>query len=139
VSQCRLVFLLFFSHIFTTAVSNELGIFLCIVESSRCTFYIQLYYELTASICFEHDLLIFERRSTNNNWRIACVLCLLAAPGAYTYIRVLRWAVNKTLRIFLSYITNMLNSSVLFNLWNASKFRMLAGPKWNGRVWLLFD
>jgi hypothetical protein len=37
-----------------------------------------VYYELTASTCSEHYLLIFRRRYTNN-WYIACVLCLLAA------------------------------------------------------------
>jgi hypothetical protein len=37
-----------------------------------------VYYELTASICFEHYLVIFRRRYTNKNWYIACVLCLLA-------------------------------------------------------------
>jgi hypothetical protein len=38
-----------------------------------------VYYELTASTCFEHSLLIFRRCCTNNNWYIACVLCRLAA------------------------------------------------------------
>jgi hypothetical protein len=38
-----------------------------------------VYYELTASTCFEHHLLIFRRRYTSNNWYTACVLCLLVA------------------------------------------------------------
>jgi hypothetical protein len=44
-------------------------------------FWYSVYYELTASICFEHYLLIFRRRYTNNNLYVACVLlvCLLAA------------------------------------------------------------
>jgi hypothetical protein len=43
-------------------------------------FLYSVYYELTFSACFEHYLLIFRRRCVNNNWyRIACVLCLLAA------------------------------------------------------------
>jgi hypothetical protein len=33
-------------------------------------------------LCFEHYLLIFRRRCANSTWHIACVLCLLAAPGA---------------------------------------------------------
>jgi hypothetical protein len=35
--------------------------------------------ELSASTCFEHYLLIFRRRYTNDTWYIACVLCQLAA------------------------------------------------------------
>jgi hypothetical protein len=38
-----------------------------------------VYYELTASTCFEHYLVIFRRRCINNNWYIARVLCRLAA------------------------------------------------------------
>jgi hypothetical protein len=38
-----------------------------------------IYYELTATTCFEHYLLIFRRCCTNNNWYIACVLCRLTA------------------------------------------------------------
>jgi recombinational DNA repair protein (RecF pathway) len=40
-----------------------------------------IYYELTVSTCFEHYLLIFRRRRTDNNWYIAYMLCLLAATG----------------------------------------------------------
>jgi hypothetical protein len=36
-------------------------------------------YELTASTCFEHCLLIIRRSCINNNWYTACVLCQLAA------------------------------------------------------------
>jgi hypothetical protein len=42
-------------------------------------FWYSVYYELTACTCFEHYLLIFRRRCTNNNRYIACVLYLLAA------------------------------------------------------------
>jgi hypothetical protein len=42
-------------------------------------FLYSIYYELTASTCFEHYLLIFRRRCTNNNWYFVCMLCLLAA------------------------------------------------------------
>jgi hypothetical protein len=40
-----------------------------------------VYYELTASTCFKHYLLIFRRCYTNDTWYIACVLCLLAATA----------------------------------------------------------
>jgi hypothetical protein len=42
-------------------------------------FLYSVYYELTASTCFEHYFLIFRRLCTNSTWYIACVLCLLAA------------------------------------------------------------
>jgi hypothetical protein len=42
-------------------------------------FLYSVYYELTASTCFEHYLPIFRIRCTNNNWCVAHVLCLLAA------------------------------------------------------------
>jgi hypothetical protein len=38
-----------------------------------------LYYELTASTCFAHYLLIIRKRCTNSNWYTACLLCQLAA------------------------------------------------------------
>jgi hypothetical protein len=38
-----------------------------------------IYYELTASTCFEHYLLIFRGRFINNIWYIACAVCRLAA------------------------------------------------------------
>jgi hypothetical protein len=38
-----------------------------------------VYYELTASTCFDKYLLIFRRRYTNSNWYFMCVLCRLAA------------------------------------------------------------
>jgi hypothetical protein len=44
-------------------------------------FLYSVYYELTASTCSEHYLLIFRSRRTNNNWYFACVLCMLAALG----------------------------------------------------------
>jgi hypothetical protein len=74
-------------------------------------------------------------QSWSVNWYIACVLCLLAAPGAFSYI--LRFAVNKILRIFPS--CNKVNSSGLLTSSKASKFRMFSGPKYNGRVWFLSD
>jgi hypothetical protein len=42
-------------------------------------FLYSVYYELTASTCFEHYMLIFRRCCTNYNWYIACVFCLSAA------------------------------------------------------------
>jgi hypothetical protein len=42
-------------------------------------FLYSVYYELTASTCFEHYLLIFRRRRTNSNWYLACMLCLFVA------------------------------------------------------------
>jgi hypothetical protein len=42
-------------------------------------FLYSVYYELTAFTYFEHYLLNFRRRNTNNNWYVACLLCLLAA------------------------------------------------------------
>jgi hypothetical protein len=45
-------------------------------------FLYSVYYELTASTCFEHYLLIFRTCCINNYWYIVCVLCWLAAtPG----------------------------------------------------------
>jgi hypothetical protein len=43
-----------------------------------------VYCELTASTRFEHYLLFFRRNCIYeyNTWYIACMLCLLAAPGA---------------------------------------------------------
>jgi hypothetical protein len=38
-----------------------------------------VYYELTASTCFEHYFPIFRKCCTNDDWYIACVLGLLAA------------------------------------------------------------
>jgi hypothetical protein len=56
---------------------------LCIVvyqysKTNEMQFLYSIYYELTASTCFEHYLLTFRRCCTNNNWYIACVLCRLA-------------------------------------------------------------
>jgi hypothetical protein len=51
-----------------------------IVKPTWCTFY-SVYLELRASSCFEHYLLSFRRRCTNDTWYIAWVLCQLAAPG----------------------------------------------------------
>jgi hypothetical protein len=48
-------------------------------RTNKMQFLYSVYYELTASTCFEHYLLIFTRCCTNNNWYIACVLCWLAA------------------------------------------------------------
>jgi hypothetical protein len=48
-------------------------------KTKKMHFLYSFYYELTASTCFEHYLLIFRRRCRNNNWYIACVLCGLAA------------------------------------------------------------
>jgi uncharacterized membrane protein len=48
-------------------------------KTNEMHFLYSIYCELTASTCFQHYLLIFRRRYTNNNWYIACVLCLLAA------------------------------------------------------------
>jgi hypothetical protein len=50
----------------------------CSITNERHFLY-SVYHELTASICFEHYLLNFRRSCTNNNWYIACMLCLLAA------------------------------------------------------------
>jgi hypothetical protein len=38
-----------------------------------------IYYELSASTCFEHYLLIFRRGYTNNSWYMAGMICLLVA------------------------------------------------------------
>jgi hypothetical protein len=48
-------------------------------ETNQMHFLYSIYYELTASTCFEHYLITCRRRNTNNNWYFACVLCLLAA------------------------------------------------------------
>jgi hypothetical protein len=37
-------------------------------RTNRMHFLYPLYYELTASTCFEHYLLIIRRRYTNSNW-----------------------------------------------------------------------
>jgi hypothetical protein len=51
-------------------------------KANGMQFLYSIYYELTASTSFEHYLLIFRRRFTNNAWYVACVLWLLAAnPG----------------------------------------------------------
>jgi hypothetical protein len=51
-------------------------------KTNEMQFLYSVYYELTTSTYFEHYLLIFRRRSTNNNWYIACVLCLFHSnPG----------------------------------------------------------
>jgi hypothetical protein len=51
-------------------------------------FLYSVYYELTASTCFEHYLLILRRLSKKNNWYIACVLCLLAATRVEVELQV---------------------------------------------------
>jgi hypothetical protein len=38
-------------------------------------FLFSVYYELTASTCFEHYLLIIRRHCIYSNWYIVCVLC----------------------------------------------------------------
>jgi hypothetical protein len=76
-------------------------------------FWYSAYYELTASTCFKHYLLIFRRRCTNNTWYITCVLCLLASPVVSgtpilvkpTYTTHTRYQVeaiiNKKLKVYL--------------------------------------
>jgi hypothetical protein len=69
----------------TCFLKNLLFCWPCIVihqysKTNEMHFLYSCCYELTASTCFEHYLLIFRRRCTNNTWYIACVLCLLAAP-----------------------------------------------------------
>jgi hypothetical protein len=49
------------------------------IKTNDMHFLYSIYYELTASTCFEHYLLIFRMCCTNNSWYIAYVLCLLAA------------------------------------------------------------
>jgi hypothetical protein len=54
-------------------------------------FVYSVYYELTAAKRFDHYLLFFRRRSTNNSLYFACVLCLLAATeGGYTLVTLPR-------------------------------------------------
>jgi hypothetical protein len=48
-------------------------------KTNKMHFLYSVYYELMASTCFQHHLLIFRRCCTNNSWYVACVLCLLAA------------------------------------------------------------
>jgi hypothetical protein len=43
-------------------------------RTNKMHFLCSVYYELTASTCFEHYLLTFRRRCINNNWCIACLL-----------------------------------------------------------------
>jgi hypothetical protein len=64
--------------------SNLIICWSCIViyqysRTNEMHFLYSVYYELTASTRFEHYLLILRRSGINNNWYIACVLCLLAA------------------------------------------------------------
>jgi hypothetical protein len=49
-----------------------------------------IYYELATSTCFEHYVLIFRRRCTNNNWYIACMLCLLVATRIWVALVALQ-------------------------------------------------
>jgi hypothetical protein len=42
-------------------------------------FLFSVYYELTATTCFQHYLLIISRHCIYNNWYILCVLCRLAS------------------------------------------------------------
>jgi hypothetical protein len=44
-------------------------------RTNKMPFLYSVYYELTASTCFEHYLLIFRMHCINNNWYIACVVC----------------------------------------------------------------
>jgi hypothetical protein len=48
-------------------------------KTKKIHFLYSIYYELTASTCFEYYLLIFRRCCTNNAWYTAWVLRLLAA------------------------------------------------------------
>jgi hypothetical protein len=68
-------------------------------EPTRCTFLYSLYYELTASTCFEDCLLIFRSRCTNN-WYTACVLCLFAATRVGVFKTLFN---NKSTRILLTF------------------------------------
>jgi hypothetical protein len=43
-------------------------------KTNEMRFLYSIYYELIASTCFEHYLLIFRRRCTNNDWYTECVL-----------------------------------------------------------------
>jgi hypothetical protein len=59
--------------------NNDITVVLQYSKTNEMHFLYSIYYESAASTCFEHYLLIFSRRCTNNNWYIVCVLCLLAA------------------------------------------------------------
>jgi hypothetical protein len=48
-------------------------------KTNKMPFMYSVYYELTASTCFEHYLLILRRQCTKNNWYSVRMLCLLAA------------------------------------------------------------
>jgi hypothetical protein len=54
-------------------------------KTNEMQFLYSIYYELTASTCFEHYLLSIRRRCTNNNWYIAWVLCLLFSTRIGTH------------------------------------------------------
>jgi hypothetical protein len=71
-----------------------------------------VYYELTASTCFEHYLFIFRRCCTNNSYFV-CVLCLLAATctqntNCYLCSTFWRWA-NSARNMYRPLIHNKLN------------------------------
>jgi hypothetical protein len=76
-------------------ISNQYG------KTSEMHFLYAVYYELTAFTCFEHYLLIFRRRSTNNNRYFAYVLCLFAAT--WIGVEIMKhdnWTVEFGLNIF---------------------------------------
>jgi hypothetical protein len=74
-------------------------------NTNEMHFLYSIYYELTASTCYEHYLLIFRIRCTNNTWCIACVLCLLATTRVgvelYTTINFVFLTFLKSLCTFI--------------------------------------
>jgi hypothetical protein len=67
------------AHVGDAALTNLTSSTASMVKLMRCTFY-SLCYELRASTCFEHYLLISRRRYTNGTWNTVCVLRQVIAP-----------------------------------------------------------
>jgi hypothetical protein len=51
-------------------------------------FLFSVYYELTASTCFEHYLLIIRKHCIDKNWYILCVLCRLSVTKVAAVVYV---------------------------------------------------
>jgi hypothetical protein len=75
-----------------------------IVGPTRSIFLYSVYYELTASTCFEHYLLIFRRRYINNIWLLVHNKLNTKDSSCWSNCTdTLRYTVNKTLSNSKSY------------------------------------